>query len=223
MRLVECCLWVLAIASLATAGCSEANNDKPNDQDTDTGSDTGDGECEDGAFQCFDGSSLQICEGGEWTMYGDCPEETPYCYQPDEGDAFCVECTPGTLFCNDDGDVQECGEDGLPGDVVDVCDPAQYEVCVQEANDPAYCDSPCFQAEQVNSYRGCEYWAVTSANVGVNTFFDDNFAIVVHNPSDDPATVEITGVGQSISEEIPGQGLHVFELPYNQALKEAGG
>jgi hypothetical protein len=211
------------IGALAAVGCTEAASDKPQDQDTDTQTDSSDGDCEEGAFECVGGSALQICEGGEWVYYGECEGETPYCYQPEEGDAFCVECTPGDLFCNDEGDVQECGENGLPGDIVDVCEPETYEICVQEGNDPAYCDSPCYQAQLSNTYRGCEYWAVTSANVGVNTVFSDNFAIVVHNPNDDPATVGITGVGQSISEELPAQALHVFELPYNQALKEAGG
>jgi hypothetical protein len=209
-----------AMTALLLAGCSAANNDKPEDQDTDTGTDTG--ECVEGALECASGSMLQVCQDGQWVLGDECVDPTPDCYQPEEGDAFCVGCTPGDLLCGEDGNVHECGEDGQLGDIVDVCDPADYEVCVKEANDPAFCDSPCYQARLINSYRGCEYWAVTSANVGVGGVFENNFGVVVDNPNDDPATIEITGVGQSITEELPGHTIHVFTLPYNLPLKEPG-
>ena len=115
--------------------------------------------------------------------------ETVWCI-----DGACAACVPGSRTCKDEDTVQECsaqGEwvDALSCSAATVGDVCQSGVCVQL----------CEINRKLNSYIGCEYWAVDLDNAfveaGNGAYYDAAgapFAVVVGNPNQRfPAVVRV--------------------------------
>ena len=155
--------------------------------------------CEgDEALECRDGEVVrQTCEGICVDGIG------------------CAVCEPGRGSC--DGDTPRvCRADGTGWDEAAACDPAAGSVC-----DPLFgrCVDLCEDAAETRSYRGCEYWPVTT----INALLDREvfaFAVVVANPQEHPVTVTITRGTETIDEQVidPGDS-RAIELPWVEALQ----
>ncbi len=157
------------------------DDDATGDDDDATGDDDDATEPEctpEGATMC-EGTSFRTCLGGIWQPTDTCVGPTPIC-DPDRG---CLACEADALLCDGD-DVVVCGSDGLTTTFVETC-PADTP-CVAGA-----CTDLCAEATAQLSYLGCDFLAVSTANV-VSTTFHDNFAVVVANPAGSGAAAQVS-------------------------------
>jgi hypothetical protein len=78
----------------------------------------------------------------------------------------------------------------------------------------------CLIAAEGMSYRGCEYWTTTLANVVSANHF--NFAVALANEYDEDAAVEITdGLDVNNSYTVPaGEMLVIEDLPWKTPIKD---
>ncbi len=144
-----------------------------------------------GLHRC-DGARLEQCDGEGWVEVALCRENTPVC---DASEGACVGCTPGTRVCVGD-QVGFCEDDGTLT-AEDTCEAT--EQCLAGA-----CRDRCETAASRRSYLGCSFTAVATANI-VDPIFDDDFAVVVGNPSDsEEAVVEVTRGGAVVASETLG-------------------
>ncbi len=74
----------------------------------------------------------------------------------------------------------------------------------------------CAEAAAAKAYVGCDFWPTVVAN-NVWSIFD--FAVVVANAGDTPATIDITGNGVTRTATVPADSLTKIYLPWNPALK----
>ncbi len=180
--------------------------------------------CTPGAWSCL-GQTYYLCadDGVGHLQEQQCPNAC----DPAKG---CVLCVPGqrqcqgtvSMMCNADASAlvygRDCAEWG--------------STCASNG----YCSDPCGQAELTQSYVGCEYWPAPLANAPEldSTVFD--FRVVVGNPNETQANIEVTQGGTTVYTgavqpgsltEIPlpwvdGQS---FGLPLNswQSIIKAGG
>ena len=186
-------------------GCSDDSSG--NGQNGDAGLD-GSGACEEGTLQCDMARSVVLqCQDGKWVDKEVCEGDTPYCHED-----HCVKCLPNAKYC-EGNDVMQCNEDGTDSTLVESC--GLGTTCTAGA-----CSSACELASQKHSYIGCEYWPASVANAQLDPAFDEDFAVVVHNANDTPATVTITkGTMQVAEEEIGAGELKVIRLSYDETLK----
>ncbi len=169
------------------------------------------GPCSSGETRCnVAGTAVEVCMSGEWVVENYCNDPTPFCHN-----GACVTCMPNTQYCVGDT-VHQCNAEGTSSTVVTTCDLQNGQVCAGGA-----CTSLCEQAANQNSYIGCEYWPTTTANP-VDSAFDNDFGVVVHNDNDMPAQVTITKGGSQVAQESvqPGQ-LKVIKLTFDMDLKNA--
>ncbi len=82
--------------------------------------------------------------------------------------------------------------------------------------DPNDTPTTCQQAEENNSYIGCDYWPTVTAN-SVWSIFD--FAVVVSNTGTSEAAVHVTGNGVDIEVSVPPNTLETIYLPWVPSLK----
>jgi len=212
-------LRCLVLSLLVLSGCvSEApvasNDDDVTVDDDDATVDDDDAvdpECSpEGATLCA-GVQFRTCIGGAWQTTDTCVEPTPLC-EPDRG---CLACEADALLC-DGNDVVSCDDDGLGTTLVESC-PADLP-CVAGA-----CTDLCAEATAQLSYFGCDFLAVSTANV-VSTTFHDNFAVVVANPagSGAPAQVSVSRDGSVVAEASVAPGdTEAITLPMVLELKAA--
>ena len=128
-----------------------------------------------------------------------------------------------------DGD----GEDRCVGGVQNDCDdwdpaesPANIEICGDGLDNDCdgltdlACATPCEIAAFDRSYRGCEYYIATTMNTLLGPGFNNNFGVVVHNPSTSAVTVTITKGAATITTAVinPDQ-VQTFLLPFDLDLK----
>ncbi|MFO0680786.1 MAG: IgGFc-binding protein [Sandaracinus sp.] len=120
-----------------------------------------------------------------------------------------------------------CNADGTEGAVTDCS--SMGGGCIPNLG----CSNPCTQAEQNNSYIGCEYWPVatlnnvlvardstTGAPIGRESF---HFAVAVANPGSAAATVTVDRAGAQIaSVSVAPGGLEVIQLPWDEQLQNPG-
>jgi len=174
--------------------------------------DAGPGQCITGETRC-QGNAYQSCTDDTWTTDITCTDPTPYCSAENQG---CSTCPASQNYC-DGTTVRACDASGNPGGVVEEC--TNGDVCSGGA-----CRSPCADAESANSYIGCEYYAVPTANGGIDTAFDNNFGIVVSNANGVTATVTVSGGGLAspIVQEIPANSVHEFKLAMDTGLQGDG-
>ncbi|MCO4773644.1 MAG: IgGFc-binding protein [Deltaproteobacteria bacterium] len=178
------------------------DDDDTTDTDDDADDDDATPACVEGATTCA-GPVFRECRSGAWTNLATCGGPSPLC-DPDRG---CLACTPETFFCSGD-DVMSCVGDGRTVEYITTC--AHDTPCVAGA-----CTDLCATAEAQLSYLGCDFLAVSTANV-TSTTFNNNFAVVVGNPASSPTPAQVTvrrdgvliasrtvGVGQTSAIELP--------------------
>ncbi len=132
--------------------------------------------------------------------------------EPDKDGDGELRCVSGSQNDCDDWDPAEspalieiCG-DGLDNDCDGLTDAA--------------CATPCEIAAFEKSYIGCEYYAASTMNTQLATTFDNNYALVIHNPGTVNAGITISKNGSTVQTATltPGQ-LQVFTLPYDLTLQ----
>ncbi|MSQ81923.1 MAG: hypothetical protein EXR77_03280 [Myxococcales bacterium] len=126
----------------------------------------------------------------------------------------CLVCVPGTKQCN--GDVaMACSNDGNAMDVEEDCSKKGL-TCLG-----GLCVNACAGDVKSNTYVGCDFWAVDLDNAIEGSYDAQNkqFAVVVSNTSDNPATVSVS-LGKEATPKfkkkdftVPGKGLQVINLP----------
>ncbi|MEE2829984.1 MAG: IgGFc-binding protein [Myxococcota bacterium] len=165
--------------------------------------------CNDPEATRCDGLDFEVCVEGRWFPQETCEAPLPAC-DPDLG---CTQCIPSARFCVS-RDVYACGPEGTTAELVDTCETGEECILGQ-------CYDSCSLAENSNSYLGCRFLAVGSANV-LHPAFSDDFAVVVTNPSNqDPADVVIRQGGQTLATETvaPG-GTEAVQLSLGTQLQD---
>ncbi|MCP4868494.1 MAG: hypothetical protein GY898_07225 [Proteobacteria bacterium] len=160
-----------------------------------------------GATRCT-GFDYEVCVEGRWFRQETCSAPTPQC-EPDVG---CTGCTPDTSFCVE-REVWACDSEGSGVDLVEEC--GAGEECLL-----GQCYSACDLAESTESYLGCRFLSIPTANL-VDAAFWSDFGIVVANPSEtDLAQVTVRTGGSTIAtESVPAGESAAIVLPMNQALQ----
>lgn len=163
---------------------------------------------EPGASQC-DGLDYQVCVEGRWFRQETCESPTPMC-DPLLG---CTECTPDARFCAG-RDVYACDALGTTAELVETCDVGEECLLGQ-------CYSACSLAESTESYLGCRFLAVATANI-LDPAFDDDFALVVTNPAelDAAEVVVMQGTSQVASQLVPPGETRAISLAFPEALQD---
>ena len=191
---------------LMALGCGPAKSSKTvnnNNQNTS-------GPCDDGETRCdITGTTVEVCSNGEWVTQQSCMDPTPFCHE-----GTCVTCRPNTTYCVGN-DIHQCNDQGTSSTVVQSCDVQGGETCSGGS-----CVSLCAQAEENDSYIGCEYWPTTTANPQLDSAFDNDFGVVVHNDNSVAAQVTVTKGGSQVTQEtIPPGELKVMQLAFDPELK----
>ncbi len=136
-----------------------------------------------------------------------------------DGDAVCqgkkcLVCVPGTKQCN--GDVaMACNNDGSAMQVDEDCSKKGL-TCLG-----GLCVNACSGDVKSNTYVGCDFWAVDLDNAIEGSYDAQNkqFAVVVSNTADNPATVTVSlgKVGTAGYKKkdftVAGKALQVINLP----------
>ena len=163
---------------------------------------------EPGATRCT-GLDFESCVEGGWHRLETCAAPFPFC-DPDLG---CGECQPDTQYCAG-RDVYLCGPLGTSSELVESCGEGQECLSGQ-------CYDSCTLAEATNSYLGCRFLAVASANL-LDAAFNDDFAVVVTNPSDqDAAQIDVSLAGSTVAGvSVPPGATRAIPLSYVTELQD---
>ena len=192
-------------------GAPDDDDGAPDDDDGAPDDDDTEPECEpDGLTECW-GNEFVECSNSLWTLVDTCVDPTPIC----DGHLGCVSCSPGLVMC-EDNNVVECAGDGMSTTLLEECDPG--DICVG-----GECLSACDMAEQQMTYLGCNFLAVTTANI-VGGAFDNDFAVVIGAPADGvDADVTVSRGGSVVSSTtVPAGQVAAIELPMVSEIKNAG-
>ena len=124
-------------------------------------------------------------------------------------------CQSGETTCVD-GDVSICKEDGSGFEDYQTC--LETEICILGA-----CASLCEEAAKDYLSEGCEFFAVSTVNEYLAPAMQEDFAVIVANPSDNPpASVQVSRAGSVLSQAVVAPGdTHVFTLTMVADLVEA--
>ncbi len=159
--------------------------------------------CTPGEFDCLGNVYYQCGDDGASRI-----NET-VCDDACDPELRCVLCRPGTRRC--EGDVSMvCASNGLAWTTGRNCT-EWGSVCGASG----FCADACGEAESSRSNIGCEYWPTPLANIAEldSSLFD--FRIVVSNPNANPANVEVTRGGASVSTvSVPANGVSEIPLPW---------
>lgn len=161
-----------------------------------------------GATRCT-GLDFETCVEGGWHRLETCLAPAPFC-DPELG---CAECQPDTRYCAD-REVYLCDPLGTSAELVETCGEGQDCLSGQ-------CYDSCTLAEATNSYLGCRFLALATANL-LDPAFDKDFAVVVTNPSDqDSAQVEVSRDGSSVASiSVPPGSTRAIQLDYVAELQD---
>jgi hypothetical protein len=136
-----------------------------------------------GAARC-EGFEYQVCVEGRWFTQQTCAAPTPFC-NPDVG---CTSCEVEQAFCVE-REIWLCDDAGTTAEYQDTC--GTGEECLF-----GECYSACDLAEQTESYLGCRFLAVPTANGLLAPSFWSDFAVVIGNAwPDDAAEITIRQSG----------------------------
>ncbi|MCP4601587.1 MAG: hypothetical protein GY847_13930 [Proteobacteria bacterium] len=218
------CIWSACSARSSDRAEDEDTNDEDTNSETDTDADSEADEDVDGGTDIDDGQScspngakecsknkLMECQGGEWKTVAECSGETPTC-DPELG---CVFCIPGEKYCLGNY-VALCNEDGTARDIVEDC--GSDVPCEDGA-----CKNTCIVMLEENSYLGCEFIAVSTANDELGSSFMGDFAVVIGNPKGErPARISVYRAGNVVATAIvePGKS-EAIVLPMVEELTRA--
>lgn len=129
----------------------------------------------------------------------------------------CAVCRPNARRCNPDNpqQTQQCSADGNEWIDGIVCDENAGRTCNNGA-----CEDRCNSGE--NTYLGCDYWAVITANSQLDTVF--NFAVVLANPQRYPVRATISGgaLGAPITRTLMPGAVETVQLPRVPELIQNG-
>jgi hypothetical protein len=198
----------LLVIGLLVAGCgSEPQNTFGEPEEPPPPVDASDLCTEPGATRCT-GLDFETCVEGRWYRVETCASPTPFC----DPQAGCQQCEPDLRFCAD-RDIYLCDSAGTNVSLVESCGSGQECILGQ-------CYDSCTIAESTNSYLGCRFLAVPTANI-LDPAFANDFAVVVTNPSStDTAEVGVTlGGGAVAAEEIPPGGTRSIQLDLIEELQ----
>lgn len=165
--------------------------------------------CVDEGRRRCEGSSFQVCTAGFWTTQEECASPTPQC----SVSLGCIACGAGQDYCLDNS-VYHCLSDGASWSLVQDCG---EEVCRW-----GECYEPCDLADAENTYLGCEFLAIPTANSMLDpAAFGEDFAVVVGNPDDERAAeVRVAQGGQVVTTAvIDPRSTQAITLPYHDDLK----
>jgi hypothetical protein len=129
----------------------------------------------------------------------------------------CTECVPNNRRCKDDDQVEKCDETGTIWELDEGCDGATTGRRCEEGT----CVKLCEIAAKLQTYMGCDYWAVDLDNAfvpgGSTGFYDaagSQYSVVVSNPDDKrPATVEIFNIHGPVTEGTSCTGSNCVNVP----------
>jgi hypothetical protein len=203
-------ILVAAALMLLLVQCGTSNNGSPDystEPDTPTETDGLPTTCTPGTLHC-EGNVSMVCaaDGRSYENQVDCSATSQVC-APGLG---CVNCFPGQSTCEGNTPMR-CPSDGSGWQAQDPC-PAGT-VCRAGS-----CIDLCAEAESKNSYIGCNYWAVATANSELAEDFE--YALAIANPQDMDALVDITnGGGVTTNATVPPHSLQTVVLPYFPDLK----
>ena len=191
------------------------------------------GEAVDDAGPDFSGREFAVCVPG--TKKGQCTDDhLGQVVCNDNGDAWtpkscgtdslcldaavgCTVCKPGSRKCQDDDTVVQCDETGSTYKSSADCNGSETgQICLNGA-----CVKLCEVNSKINSYIGCEYWAVDLDNAfvpgGEQGFYDAKhapYAIVVSNTSPKySAKVQIFNNEAEVTKDRNGNDLDVSPIP----------
>jgi hypothetical protein len=169
--------------------------------------------CQPGAERCS-GGAFQRCadDGNSWHTVDDCNPSGRTCVVG----TGCLACQPNSLSCGGDGfDIVQCRGDGSGLDSVTRCEPELGLVCAD-----GMCRPACAVAAATRSYEGCEYWAVDLDNAVTSegSAAAQQFAVVVTNPLEVPATVTV-----EVNDADPGQPPAVRKVAEVHLARVVGG
>ncbi|MGM0597452.1 MAG: IgGFc-binding protein [Myxococcota bacterium] len=194
--------------------------DETNSNNTSNNNTNNNDECEIGQQQCFL-NELQICgKNGTWEKQQQCGEDgTPPICDPETLE--CVDCIAGENICGNDGHVHVCTSDNEIGQIEEICQIDEGEGCIV-LNGNSVCNTPCNNSATAPSYRGCDFWSVSTVNTDIPDDFDENFALVIDNSNSDFVSIEITGNNVQQNLDIAPDTVKVVTLPFNLDIKNGG-
>jgi hypothetical protein len=141
----------------------------------------------------------------------------------------CVDCRPGTTRCGNAGERYECNDSGSTYELVETCNEAAGERCSLRSG---RCENLCDAAARAESYTGCEYYAVATANSQLEFQSIDQaglcqpfpFAVVIANTEGVSAEVHISSAGfeEQVVTVAPDETATV-RLPCSLELKGVAG
>ena len=167
---------------------------------------------DEGRTRCVDGNIFETCEAGFWVMTEQCVAPTPQC----SISMGCIECGAGQDYCVDNV-IYSCGADGSTW--------TEMQDCGDDICRWGECYDPCELADEENTYLGCEFMAIPTANSQLPLAFEDDFAVVVGNPDPDRrAEVRVAQGGSVLSTAIvePSSTLAI-SLSDHDSLKYSDG
>lgn len=206
MRLLR---WVVAVGLLSVVACEERSPPPA--------AIWVDPETIPPTVDCSATPNQRICEG-HWT--GQCgasgnARELVNCHLLDQTcvvGAGCRLCIPNANDCTEDNELYHCNAEGSAYEVTQAC--SETTVCSGASN---ACIDLCAAAEQSSSYVGCDYWAVTTSNAGLDDTFD--FEVVVANPQSVTAQVSVEQGGVSIADvSVQPSQVRRIKLPWVDEL-----
>ena len=170
--------------------------------------------CQPGSTRC-NANSYERCadDGNSWATIEACAPAGRICVQ----ETGCRACIPASLTCGGDGfDIVRCRDDGSGSDAVARCEPEQGVVCGGGA-----CRGACDVAKANRSYEGCDYWAVDLDNAVIadqGAAAAQQFAVVVTNPLEVPATVTV-----EVNDAQPGEPEQIRQVAEAHLARVVGG
>ena len=192
--------------------CSASGGTRPG-HDAGPGTDSGvptDAARPDVPFSCTPGEGG--CEGNTYYVCGDdgrSRASQTLCDDACDPTLRCVLCRPDTRRC--EGNVSmRCAPGGLAWITGRNCD-EWSSTCGGDG----YCADACGAAEASHSNVGCEYWPVPLANSAELDRAAFDYRVIISNPNDADAQVEVTRSGSSVATTtVAARGLSELALPW---------